>query len=422
MRRDDRRPAPATGCGLRPARSREAVGLRWWGGRALLQGPGWCARGEAGLSAEPCRARSLPERVAKLRWEGRCVPELRLDPVTGRWVVVATERAKRPKDFARQDAASHQARPERSETCPFCPGNESATPPEVFSFRRCGTRPNEPGWQVRGVPNKYPALTPEPTVEASTSGIFSVRPAVGAHEVIIESPLHNASPATMSYEDMTQVVRAYVHRYCALADAPGIEYVLIFRNHGRDAGASLEHPHSQIAAVPLVPPAVIEELAGASRYYETTGRCVFCEMIRQELEAGARVVLETPGFIALEPYASKMPFETWILPKEHAPFFQQLAPSTYRELAEVLVDVLGTIGAGLHDPPYNYILHTSPTHERCGSSYHWHIEIFPKLTVAAGFEFGMGVYINVTTPESAAEFLRNQIERVRSGRNSGSQR
>lgn len=355
----------------------------------------------------------------EVMWEGRRVPELRLDPVTGRWVLVATERARRPKDFAHQDAATGKVRPERSETCPFCPGNEKQTPPEIFSFRRDGTRPDEAGWWVRGVPNKYPALTWEPTVQASTSGIFSVRPATGAHEVIIESPLHNASPATMSYDEMAEVIRAYIHRYRALSEAPDIRYILIFRNHGRDAGASLEHPHSQVAAVPLVPPVVLEELAGARHHHESTGRCVFCDMVRQELESNVRVVLETREFVALEPYASKMPFETWVLPKTHAPSFHDLHPSNYRELAQVLVDVLRAVSTGLHDPPYNYILHTAPPRERCDGFYHWHIEVFPKLTVAAGFEFGMGMYINVTTPESAAEFLRNHVPSEPSGRNSG---
>jgi len=349
------------------------------------------------------------------------VPELRLDPVTGRWVLVATERAKRPKDFAQHDAAGLKVPPGHSDACPFCPGNERQTPPEIFSFRRDGTGPDEPGWWVRGVPNKYPALTWEPTVKPSTSGVFSVRPATGAHEVIIESPLHNVSPATMTHDDMAEVVRAYVHRYRALASADDIRYILIFRNHGRDAGASLEHPHSQIAGVPLVPPVVLEEIAGARQHQETTGRCVFCDMVRQELDASARMVLETREFVALEPYASKMPFETWVLPKAHTPSFHELDPSRHHELAGVLVDVLGAISRGLHDPPYNYILHTAPPRERCDGFYHWHIEIFPKLTVAAGFEFGMGVYINITTPETAAEFLRNCIQARDPGRNSGAQ-
>ncbi|MCR4402445.1 MAG: galactose-1-phosphate uridylyltransferase [Firmicutes bacterium] len=349
------------------------------------------------------------------------MPELRLDPVTGRWVLVATERAKRPKDFVHGDPTTVKVRPERSDACPFCPGNEAQTPPEIFSFRQDGTQPDHAGWWVRGVPNKYPALTWKPTVQPSTSGVFAVKPATGAHEVIIESPIHNASPATMSYDQMAEVVRAYRHRYKSLAEEPEIKYILVFRNHGRDAGASLEHPHSQIAAVPLVPPVVLEELAGARHHYESTGRCVFCDIVSQELEAGARVVAETSAFIALEPYASKMPFETWVLPKAHSPSFEDLDPSRYRELGGVLVDVLGALGAGLDDPPYNYILHTAPPHERCEGYYHWHIEIFPKLTVAAGFEFGMGVYINVTTPESAAEFLRNHVSGLRSGRNSGVQ-
>ncbi|MEW6229067.1 MAG: galactose-1-phosphate uridylyltransferase, partial [Bacillota bacterium] len=199
---------------------------------------------------------------------------------------------------------------------------------------------------------------------------------------------------------------AYIERYRALSAIKDIRYVLIFRNHGKEAGASLEHPHSQIAAVPIVPPVILEELAGAGRYYESTGRCVFCDMISQELEYGARVVLDTPRFLALEPYASKMPFETWVLPKAHASSFGELERCQHLELGSVLASVLGALGRGLNDPPYNYILHTAPPSQSCEPYYHWHLEIFPKLTVAAGFEFGMGIYINVTTPEAAAEFLR----------------
>ncbi len=336
------------------------------------------------------------------------MPELRLDPVTNRWVIVAAERARRPKDFA-GDHAEPVERPAYSATCPFCPGNEAATPPEVFAFRPDGTRPNAEGWWVRGVPNKYPALTWEPTVEPEESGVFAVKPARGAHEVIIETPLHNLDPATMSDSEMARVVQAYFERYLALSSDEGVRYVLVFRNHGKEAGASLEHPHSQIAAVPIVPPVILEELAGSRQYYESQGRCVFCDIIDQEIRSGTRVVLETPSFVALEPHASKVPFETWVLPREHAASFDGLRPHDRPELGSVLAGVLGALSRGLHDPPYNYILHTAPRRERCEEHYHWHIEIFPKLTVAAGFEFGMGIYINVTTPEDAAEFLRKCI-------------
>lgn len=331
-------------------------------------------------------------------------------------MVVAAERAKRPKDFAGDQPPAREL-PVRSSACPFCPGNEASTPPEIFAFRREGTGPDGTGWWVRGVPNKYPAMTWEPTVEPSAFGIFAVRPATGAHEVIIETPLHNVTPATMSGGEMAEVVRAYSERYRALSAIGGIRYVLIFRNHGKDAGASLEHPHSQVAAVPIVPPVVLEELTGARRHYEATGRCVFCDMIRQELQCGVRIVLDAPGFVAVEPYASKMPFETWILPKAHVASFRELDLSQHLELGSVLVGVLGALSRGLHDPPYNYILHTAPPSQPCDSYYHWHFEIFPKLTVAAGFEFGMGMYINVTTPEDAAEFLRKCVQDGSAGRN-----
>ncbi len=337
------------------------------------------------------------------------MPELRLDPVTNKWVVLAEGRARRPKDHV-EIGHIQRDKPARDEKCPFCPGNEGATPPEVFAFRPEGSDANRPGWRVRGVPNMYPALTWGACAEPTTSGLFTWRPATGVHEVIIETPLHNSDIPLMQREEMADVVRAYRQRHVALSSLAGMRYVLVFRNHGKEAGASLDHPHSQVAAVPIVPPVVLEEVDGAGRYYGATRRCVFCDMVNQELEAGARIVLDSPRFVALEPYASRVPYETWIIPRAHVPSFAEIDDRTCEDLAATISETLSALSAGLDDPPYNWVIHSAPIGEACDRFYHWHLEIFPKLTVAAGFEVGMGLYINVVAPEAAAGLLRKYVQ------------
>ncbi|MCR4425837.1 MAG: galactose-1-phosphate uridylyltransferase [Firmicutes bacterium] len=333
------------------------------------------------------------------------MPEFRRDIVTGKWVIVATERAKRPDKFTEPEKPQKER---IKPNCPFCVGNERETPPEVQSVREPSTEPNTPGWRVRTVPNKFPALTPDGNAFEGEVGLYQTMSGVGVHEVIIESPAHDLSPGQLIVDEFEDVLVSYRKRYRALAEDPRLKYVLIFRNHGKQAGASLEHPHSQLIATPILPPVVAEELEGARCYFENTGRCVYCDMIREELRAGTRIVFQNDGFLVFEPFASRTPFETWILPRRHTPSFGDISDGELRHLAEAMHLTLHRIFEALNDPAYNYIIHTAPLRESDGeASYtHWHVEIMPKLTIAAGFEIGTGIFINTATPEDTAMFLR----------------
>lgn len=336
------------------------------------------------------------------------MPELRRNPVNGRWVVVATERAKRPKDFA--SGHDEPTASSAGKRCPFCPGNESETPPETAAYREPGTEKDSPGWRVRAIPNKFPAFSPDGKPAAQGDDLFVTMDAVGFHEVIIETPHHDRSFATLTEDEAAEVVRMYRDRFRFIAADPRLEYVLIFRNHKREAGASLEHPHSQIIGAPVMPPAVAEEIREMEAYRMAYGSCVVCDMLERELSEGTRVVTSNGHFVAIEPFASRTPFETWIIPRAHSGSFGDLEDEEIPALAAILRDVLARIREGLSDPAYNYMIHTAPLGRREEGFepgvYHWHIEIIPKLVIAAGFEMGTGTYINVTTPESAAEFLR----------------
>lgn len=328
------------------------------------------------------------------------MPDLRKDPIIGRWVIVSTERAKRPKDFG-----VVPEKPKGKGFCPFCPGNESATPPEVLAYRENG-EPNSEGWGLRVVPNKFPALKIEGGLDREGLGVYDRMNGVGAHEVIIESPDHNASFATLTQKQANDVIFAYRDRIMDLKKDPRLKYVLIFKNHGEAAGASLEHTHSQLIALPIVPRYVIEEMTGAKDYYSYKERCVYCDIVRQETGDATRIVVEDDNFLAICPYASRFPFEVWILPKVHSSSFEMAPEKTYSSLAKVLLTTMKKLDRALDSPPYNFIIHTSPLKGDAPVYYHWHIEIMPTLTKVAGFEWGSGFYINPTPPEEAAAFLR----------------
>lgn len=335
------------------------------------------------------------------------MPQLRKDPVTREWVIIASERSKRPSDFNLPEDSS--TKPAFSENCPFCPGNEDKTPPEVLAFRSTPDAPNTTGWWVRVVSNKFPALQVEGDLDRGGYGMYDFMNGVGAHEVIIETPEHNKCIATIAPRQAEEVWWACRERMIDLSKDPRFKYVLVFRNHGKVAGASLEHPHSQLIALPMVPMQVKQEITGADRYYDYHDRCIYCDMIRQELNFGQRVVMETEGFIAFEPFAPKYPFETWVMPKKHIKSFVD-SGEQIPEFNHVLQGVLKRIGKALKHPPYNYTLHTAPFDTEKDHIFHWHLEIAPRLTIAAGFEMGTGIYINVTAPEDAAMHLRDAGE------------
>jgi len=329
------------------------------------------------------------------------VPELRKDPVTGRWVIISTDRHKRPNDFVFE-----RARIIGREHCPFCPGHEALTPPEIMSYRQNGSAPNAPGWDVRVVPNKFPALQVEGTLDREGEGMFDRMNGIGAHEVIIETPNHDRTLASMSEPEIERVLFAYRDRIGDLKKDFRLRYILIFKNHGAAAGATLEHTHSQLIALPIVPDFVREEIDGARRHFAAKERCVYCDIVHQEIRDGRRVILENADVVALAPYAPRFAFETWLLPKRHGAQFEEAPRHEYEGLARMIKAVLQRIDRALESPAYNLILHTSPFSEDTSETYHWHLELMPKLTKVAGFEWGTGFYINPTSPEEAARVLR----------------
>jgi UDPglucose--hexose-1-phosphate uridylyltransferase len=331
------------------------------------------------------------------------MPQLRKDPVVGRWVIIATERSRRPTNFDRE-----QPKPTAS-FCPFCPGAEAGTPPELHAVRPGGGAADGPGWQVRVVPNKFPALQIEGDLDRRGEGLYDMMNGVGAHEVVIEGPVHDRDLPELPVEHIAQVFEAYRSRMVDLYRDDRFRYVLIFKNHGERAGATLEHPHTQLIATPIIPRNLQAELDGARRYYELKERCVFCDIVHQETASndGKRVVSTSERFLAIEPFAPRFPFETWILPRRHDSSFEASSDhAEYLDLAHIFKDTMQRLNEALDRPPYNFVIHTSPSTHAALAHYHWHLEIIPKLTRVAGFELGSGFYINPTPPEDAARFLR----------------
>jgi len=325
------------------------------------------------------------------------LPELRKDPVLGRWVIIATERAKRPKDFTHAPPV-----PPAERACPFCPGNEELTPPEI------SRRPGPLGWAVRVVPNRFPALDSVGPATRQGSGIYDRVAGVGAHEVIIDSPAHDRQLADLSADELAGVVAAWRERACALEQDKRLRYVLIFKNHGPAAGASLEHSHCQLIATPVLPVLVKSELDGAQRYHRFRSRCVYCDMLKQERTDKARLVAEHDGFLTFAPFAPRFPFETWLLPLEHFGSFAALDERRVSGLARALKDALDRMNRVLDRPDYNFVVHCTPLDCPDAEHYHFHIELMPKLTIIAGFEVGTGFYINPVPPEDAAAYLRGE--------------
>jgi len=337
------------------------------------------------------------------------MPDLRKDPIVGRWVIIAKSRARRPHDF------DSTPRRHAERFCPFCEGNEDKTPGEIIAYRNPGSQRNRTGWRVRVIPNKFPALEIEGELNKRGEGIYDMMRGVGAHEVIIESPRHLVSTAELSEEQLREVLWVYRDRLVDLKKDHRLVYGMIFKNVGAAAGASLEHTHSQLIVTPIVPIYVWEEMTGSLEFYNYRGRCVYCDMIQQELASEKRIVLDSPGFLALCPFASRFPFETWLLPKTHASHYENIQKNEVDELSGVMRQVIAKVEAALDQPAYNYIVHTAPFDTQELGHYHWHMEIIPSLTKTAGFEWGTGFYINPVPPEQAAAFLREiEVESLES--------
>ena len=329
------------------------------------------------------------------------MPELRKDPITGRWVVISTDRQKRPNDFIMQRGMVIGR-----DHCPFCPGHESMTPPEVLAYRQNGSGPNAPGWDLRVVPNRFPALRVEGTLDRQGEGMFDRMSGIGAHEVVIEHTDHDKTFATMTEQEIVRVLWAFRDRVHDLKNDIRFRYILLFKNHGAGAGATLEHGHSQLIALPIVPNFVREEIDGAKRHYHDKERCVFCDIVHQEMSAGRRIIDSNADVVALAPYASRVPFETWLLPRMHASRFEDAPRHVVESLAALLKSLVARLDRTLEKPPYNLIIHIAPLSEDTGPFFHWHVEVMPRISRVAGFEWGSGFYINPTAPEEAAEVLR----------------
>ncbi len=328
------------------------------------------------------------------------MPELRKDPIIDRWVIISTERGKRPSDIPSPEINTQKS------FCPFCNKNEGKTPPEILAFRPQNSSANSPGWTLRVVPNKFPALTVEGEIERVGEGMFDKMSGSGAHEVIIESPDHGVALEELPVKNLEDSFWAFQKRMVDLQKDDRFRYILVFKNHGEAAGATLEHTHSQLIALPIVPEFVNEELAASRRHYEYKERCIYCDVIAQEIGDERRIVHQNEKFIAICPYAPRFPFETWILPKYHSARFESNGANDFPLLAELTKDILLRMRKALNSPPYNFVLHTAPARIDADPYYHWHIEIMPKMTKVAGFEQGTGFYINHTSPELAAETLR----------------
>ena len=340
--------------------------------------------------------------------------ELRKDYLLDRWVVIATERSRRPTDLAKP-------KPEATKTivCPLCPGNENLTPPAIMLYQKedgkikknkdpiTGERARN--WLVRVIPNLYPAFSPpkHPGEEKQIIESDYLWNALGHHEVMVESPNHDEHPAYAELPQLELVIRAYIERFKALSLKSYVKNVSIFRNYGVEAGASLSHAHSQIIATPMVPTTVRDEQKASKAFHEDHGKCIFCDIIEGETK-GPRLISEDGNFVVLAPYASINPLEFWILPKRHAPNIQNLTAPEITDFAKTLKVSLKALKDVVNDPPYNYGIHQTINLE-AQDSYHWHLEVYPKLTTWAGFEKSTGCYINTVTPETAAESFRKTI-------------
>jgi UDPglucose--hexose-1-phosphate uridylyltransferase len=327
--------------------------------------------------------------------------EFRQNPISKHWVLIAPNRAKRPEQFS-GSAVMEPDLPEIDSKCPFCPGNESMN-------AEIGKIPNNKNWQVRIIPNKYEALSHQPFTEKNE--FYISRSGSGDHEVLITRK-HNEPVALQSIRTVELTLQVFKQRLIDLSAHKDLSYAQIFHNHGRDAGASLIHPHYQIISTPMVPTGLRDEIMGCYDYYRHNGKCPYCAIVAEERKRKERMVFETEDFAVFSPYAARSPFETWVVPKEHSARFEKISNHQIEQLAYVLKVILSKIYIKLSDPALNFYLHTLPFEHAKHSAhtdetYHWHFTVFPRLSIWAGFEYGTGIPVNPVIPEAAAEFLRD---------------
>lgn len=312
------------------------------------------------------------------------------------WVVITTDNPKGPSDYL--SFKPPYQRLEEREVCPFCPGNEEMTPKETFSLSRDG------GWSIRVVPNKFPFFHIEGDFNRRPEGMYDVMEAIGAHEIVVEAPEHHQNLATMEPDQIEKILIAYRERLIDLEKDRRFQQFLILKNY---PGIFNRHPHSHLMAGPVIPRRIDEEIWGTLDYYQRKERCIFCDLIKEEISAKKRVILETVHFLIFSPFASRYPFETWIIPKSHCPDFHHITEEEIRDLSAGIQSLFGCFYKLLSDPPYSFAFHTSPVQSRFHRpEYHWHIETRLRIGLREGFEWGTGFFVNPTPPEHAAAFLR----------------
>ncbi len=358
--------------------------------------------------------------------------ELRQDPTTREWVIIATERRRRPNEFGGDSANKKNALEklgEYSADCPFCSGNEHFSPHEVDSFRTYGTAPNSKGWWIRVIPNKFAALSLNSeenlnayegikSVNTDFTGyffprateVFRTKPGIGTHEVVIDTPRHNETIPFFSDKQVQELFLMYRQRYLSLRNNSKFKYIIIFKNSGANAGTSIIHSHSQIIAAPVIPLSLRNNISQARFYYDEVGRCIFCDMIQAEIVDGRRIIMQTDDFIVFHPFASTSPFETWIMPLSHEPCFSNISMDKVKALGVIVKKILKGMYDALDDPDYNFVFNNPPIADEKEDYYHWSLRIIPRLTMKAGFEIGTGMSINTAIPEETAEFMRGFLK------------
>ena len=324
--------------------------------------------------------------------------ELRFNFVSGDWVIVAPERAKRPEDFKAKK--QKEVLPGHVSSCPFCPGNEHLTPPETFRIREGDT------WVVRAIPNKFSAVGFEPEIKRERSGVKKSMTGAGMAEVVIDHPLHNTSIAQLPLKNVEDILSAYRNRFIDFYKIDYIEHVVVFKNHGPRAGTSLEHPHSQIIGTPVVPGQVRRRIDEAMRYRDDFGACLYCTIMKDEMKDGTRIIDRNDSFVSFIPYAALSPFHLWIFPRKHAACFSGISDSQLHDLAQILKTTIMRLDIGLGGPDFNYIIRSLSPYEAANRYYHWYLVIVPRVTNPAGFELGTGMHINASLPDDNAKFLR----------------
>lgn len=332
------------------------------------------------------------------------MPEIRLNLVSREWVIIAKERAKRPHYFAKEKKEKILSEYEAS--CPFCFGNEHMTPPEKYRFS------DDKGWKIRIVPNKFYALKEGDTLYKEYKGIKRCINGTGIHDVLVETPKHNGIIPLLDIEQVENIIQAYKIMLLRASENPVVKHVIIFKNHGEDAGTSIIHPHSQIIATPLVPMQVRDRLNAYLHFYEDTGECLFCKILADELNEKNRLIIESSNFIAFIPYAALSPFHIWIFPKHHSSIFAMITELELKDLTLIIRKIITKLYIGLNDPSYNMVFRTLLSREEKLDYFHWYISIVPRVSKTAGFELGSGMFINTAMPDESANFLKNIPDKI----------